>query len=313
MLMTITINNTDYDIPQSWNELPLRDQLAIYNIIQSSTGSVFLPSEVMPVKRIAILTHLMRVDDQLFIDWKTDRQREYGDEEGALVFYSELASILTATDFLFDIHEQEDGTLQYEVSLSLTKCPWPVLRLKQGKKRAKFYAPADGLKNITLHELAISFTLFERYLQSNDMAHAERLIATIYRPSKPKTAHNKRSNYEGDRRLPLYKHESTIDLRQPLFAKIPKMSKQLIVFWFACCRHQIIKSYPNIFKRESDMQVKGERVGNDYGWGGLLLSLSGGLVNLEQISSQPYENGLVYLSYLEDERKKAEMKKAFKP
>ena len=41
----------------------------------------------------------------------------------------------------------------------------------------------------------------------------------------------------------------------------------MILFWFASCRQQIIEQHPNIFTSE-----KRDRQGNDYGWGGVLMS-----------------------------------------
>ena len=89
---------------------------------------------------------------------------------------------------------------------------------------------------------------------------------------------------------------------------LPVDTKKLILFWFASCRQQIIASYQNIFRHSSKMEIKGEKVGNDYGWSGMLLSLANGIVHLEQVSKQPFHDGLIYLSYLEDQRLMQEIK-----
>jgi len=312
-MITVQIGEKKSTLPEAWNDLSLPQQLECYNILTASAGRIFDASEVLPAKRIALIARLLKLDDEDMQRWREDcRAAEEGDEDGDLVFFSELSALLGVTNFLFDIKEDGDNTL-FQVKLGLTKCPWPTLShtSKRGKKKI-YYAPADGLANITLYEMALSFSLFERYLESNDDADADELIATIYRPSKPRTPHNQRSGYEGDRRLPIYKHESMVRKRKERFGSLPRSTKQLILFWFASCRQQIINAYPNIFSAPDAMQIDGERTGNDYGWGGMLLALAGGIVHLHQVSQEPYENGLIYLSYLEDQRKAAEMRQTFK-
>jgi hypothetical protein len=83
----------------------------------------------------------------------------------------------------------------------------------------------------------------------------------------------------------------------------------VLVFWFICCRAQIIRAYPNIFTHNPQGEA-GEPAGNDYAWGGILLNLADGLPNLDAVAQQHYANALTYLSMLEDQRKKQEMEDA---
>jgi len=309
----VQIGNLKRTIPESWNALPLHHQLECYNILSAGSGSIFEPAEVPHAKRISLTARLLDLTDAQMNAWQQDCQRAAeSEEEGNLIFYSELDEVLALTNFLFTIEEDERGNTLYQVKMGLTKCPWPKLQYKSKKgKQKRYYAPADKLENITLYEMAYTFSLFERYLENNDPADADELIAAIYRPAKPKTPHNKRSGYEGDRRLPLYKHEGMIPKRKKRIAELPIETKRLLLFWFASCRQHIVDSYENIFQPPKAMELAGEKVGNDYGWGGMLLSLAGGIVHLDQISMQPYSDGLIYLSYLEDQRQLTEMRQAF--
>jgi hypothetical protein len=309
--MQLAIGTHQVEIPQLWNDLSLQQALECYNILSARPGKGFLPGEVLPSKRMALVARLAGFTPELLKAWQEDCQQAHPhDWESVMV--SEMAELMKLADFLFDIEpgKDEGAPTLFQVKLGLTKCPWPILEYtsKRGKKK-RYYAPADGLENITLYELALTFALFERYLETDDPAHADELIATLYRPSKPTTPENRRSGYQGDRRLPIYKHESMTKKRLRRIKVLPLDVKRLLMFWFASCREGIIQSYPNIFNKPGEMEIGGERVGNDYGWGGMLLALADGIVHLEQVSLQPYQNGLIYLSYLEDERKKTEMRR----
>jgi len=309
--MTVTINDRTIAIPPSWNELTLKQQMECYNIIMSNTGNLFEHQEVIIAKRVALVSRLLNLDTAFMREWIKDCNETHGKEDGELIFLAEINAILQAADFLFDIEEDEEGNKLYQLKLGLTQCPWPkISQTTKKRKKRIYYAPADELENITLYEMAMAFSLFERYLEEKDPELATELIALLYRQPKAPTRKNKQSGYQGDRRLPLYLHETMVQKRAKRMASLPEATKQLILFWFASCRQNIINSFPNIFTTPDDQY--GDRVGNDYSWGGMLLSLAGGIVHLEQVSREPYQNGLIYLSYLEDQRKAAEMKAAKK-
>ena len=79
---------------------------------------------------------------------------------------------------------------------------------------------------------------------------------------------------------------------------MPKQTKQLIIFWFACCRHQIIQANQNIFKRSTEVENP-----DQFGWGGLLMGLAQhDLTKLDEIYAQPYQNAFILLSKLEADR-----------
>lgn len=289
--MEITINQDSYTAPQSWNELSLRDLLSSYHIIMQETGSLFSATELIPAKRISLLQRLVGIDDEVFTQWRQDCIEEHGEQDGHFVFLDEVSQCLAVADALFD---EEDGA--YQIRLGLTRCPWPRLRL--GKQT--LYAPADGLANITIYEMSMIFSVFERYLESRADDDLHELLAIIYRPGKPKTKKNKLSNYQGDRRLPLLHFEATIPDRAEHMARLDSLVKQVMLFWVASCRQAIIEQFPVLFSSPT-----AERP-DPFGWGGVLMVLAGGLENLDSVSQQSYSNALVYLSYLEDQRRRQE-------
>lgn len=293
--MKVEINNIKRFLPDSWNELTHTELLTVFQlVVESMPAFVFTKEEVPDFLRIELAKYLLKIDDTFLVKWEADAAID-----GEMVFIDEFKKVAyTVTNFIFNENE--------EVELGLTRNPYPKVAYRRKKKKKYLYGPGDSLSNISLYELGTSFTLFEKYLKDQDDNHLLKLLSVLYRPGKPRTKKNIRSDYNGDRRLPYQGYETTIDRRIPIIKKWPPMVKNLLFFWFASCRNNIIDSYPNVFKKESSNL---EQIGNDYGWGGILLSLSGGVVNLEIVGSQQWQQGLAYLSFLEDERKLAELKK----
>ena len=312
---------TEVQLPKSWNELTLDQQLAAYGIIFENSPDVLAPQEVLPAKRLSLFLLLSGKEENFLHQWQSDcRQAEENDDDGDTVFLSELDECLSSTNLFFKQNEEKGNA--YEINFALTRCPWPEMagvpsHFKHIKSTITWHAPAfdedtaDGLSNINLYELANTFTLFERMVTEKDLKMKERLVqrllCTLYRPVKPETPENIECGYNGDIRQPLEGFETMIKKRQPHWKFIPAPAKQLLIFWFASCRKYIIEQYPLVFK-----PPKGEKQnGNDFGWGGVLLELAGGLPQLQKVYKQPYQNGLIYLSRLEDQaiRRELEEKK----
>lgn len=320
----ITPNETPqhFTLPQTWNDMTVRQQMEAYNIIMATSGEVFEARELVPAKRILLFKTLSGITEQQLEAWKKDCIDANEDQDlGELVFLSELDEALSSTNFLFEINEntpddngQESHTVSeraYSLALTLTRCPFPQLDLPKPKKRKKhkarcYLAPADGLSNISFLELCVSFQLFEQYTQDQKEDTADELLATIYREPKPATKHNKRTGYHGDKRQPYLGLEALVPQRKKKITKLQKEVKQLLLFWFACCRQEIINSFPDLFSQDSSRSTPSK-----YGWGATLMAMAGGLPQIDAVSAQPAEDALAYLDYLNEQAKKAEMDAAF--
>lgn len=301
-MTTVQLGKKTFNIAQSWNALPLRDVLQCYNIIMSNTGQWINPVELLPFKRLLLVRYLLKLSSTYMQQWEEDCIKEYG-EDGAMVFIAELDEVLKIADFLF---EKLDNN-EVAISLTYTNIPYPYLegkRSKSSKKKTRLYGPKNSLGNITLFEMGYTFQIFEKFIETQEEQYANQLIAALYRPQKPRTKENQRTGYYGDIRMPLHKLEHMVDKRVQLVETLPDIVKRIIIFWFASCRQQIIRDYENIFKATDNNK---RHVGNDYGWGGILLALSDGIANIDQVANRPYQDGLIYLSYLEDQRKVVEM------
>ncbi|PHN06944.1 hypothetical protein [Flavilitoribacter nigricans] len=298
----VKIGKKEFYVPQSWNKLSLRDVLQCYNIIMSNTGSWISPVELLPFKKLLLVKYLLKLSQTFMEQWEQDCIQEHGKQDGQLVFISELDEVLQIADFLFERLEHNEVA----ISLTYTNIPYPYLegKKKNHKKTTRLYGPKSKLENITLYELGYTFQVFEKFIETQEEQYADQLIAALYRPMKPRTKENQRTGYYGDIRMPLYKLDHMVAKRQEITATLPAIVKRIIIFWFASCRQQIIQGYENIFKKPDDSR---RHVGNDYGWGGILLGLSDGIANMDQVANRPYADGLIYLSYLEDQRKVVEM------
>ncbi|MCB0597765.1 MAG: hypothetical protein KDD28_27045 [Phaeodactylibacter sp.] len=305
--MTIAINQDEnLTLPDSWNEMDNRQLLTVYQLLFQDAEPLLSATEVLPYKRIQVMQALTGWDDNFLAKLKADMVAELGEEEGKHRFSAMLhnASKDVSAPYL---ETNEEGASS--VRLSLTRNPYPEFTFKHRGRRRSYYGPADELGNLSIYELCVAFTLFEAYLKNPGDDAADTLIATLWRPPKPSTPDNKARAYQGDRRLPYQGYEAATDGRKNRIRKLPPIVKKVILFYFASSRQQIISGYQNLFSQDK-RQV--ERVGNDYGWGAMLIQLAGGLANLETIGTQSWQNAFTYLSYLEDQRKLAEMRRQAK-
>ena len=299
--MRLSIQDKEFDIPQSWDDLPFERALKAYELLMHDTHGLLPDEQVLPFKRIELMKLILGIDDEFLRTWEADCIH-FDSEHGRIAFIDELDFVSkSVTSALFSTEGKRT-----QISLTWTQCPWPVLTYKDAKgKSQNLYGPADALENLTIYELGTVFMIFERFVKTGDESIATELIATLYRPGKPYSVENQMSGYRGDRRLPLLHHESTVPHRMKTIEKLPHLVKAFVVFWTACCRHKIIGQYPNLFGASDSGDA--ERVGNDYAWGGVLLNLADGIVHLDQVASQPWATALTYMSMLEDRRKETEL------
>lgn len=316
--ITIRIGNKSRKVacPNSWDDLDDRSFLLFYSTLFTSPGDEFTQTGFTTLKLISMAQAILRVDHHFLAQWEADCLRQDA-ENGQVMFLDELRQVVHACiGGLFEIGEDEEGNTTYSVKLNRTKNVWPIIargregervRKREGEKVIQLYAPADGLANLTIYELGVAFSLFEAYLQTNDLKYAYELLGTIYRPSRGETREERVNGWKnGDRRTPYRNYEAKAKERGKLFETLPGLTVRAILFWFAGCRQGIVDSYPKVFKKTGD----GGRAGGNYGWGGVLLSVAGGPAGLEAVADQHYSNALTYLSMKEDEAVEAERRLA---
>jgi len=320
--VTVTINNVAYhaEAPTSWDALSQRQLLDFYLLVFSPNvpADSQFQAGMTNLQLLILVNALLGISKEDLSVWEQDCLEANGAEFGPVMFAAELRSVVHALiGGLFDITEDaETKQTTYAVKLNRSVCPYPELvkRPPAGRYRSKrleaqhtkkYYAPADGLGNLTIYELAAAFSRFEAYLATNDERHALELLAILYRPPKLATKDNLESAFEGDIRLPYRKREGTTAQRVPLMATLPLLARRVILFWFASCRAQIVRQYPKVFSAPA-----GEGDAPGYGWGGVLLSVAGGPAGLEAVADQHYSNVLTWLSMKAEEADELERRLA---
>jgi len=310
-------------VPRSWDDLDDRTALLFYGTLFHGMGDGMTQGTFTTVKLIGMTQHLLGLDMDVMAAWErsltpSPSPVERGDA-GDQVFLEELKQVLkVALAGLFEITQDEKtGATGYAVKYNRTRNVWPALtRTPKGngktKKTTWYYCAADGLANITIYELAHTFSLYEAFAHTGDEALADKLIGTLYRPSRPETVQERESAWHGDRRQPLRGYEGKVEERAKMAKTLPALTRRFLVFWFAGCREAIVKQYPRVFRREGD----GDRGAGGSNWGKLLLSLAetGTFGPLGETSDQHYSNALTYMTMKDEEaeRMRREMEKTKK-
>jgi len=292
--------------PESWDALDMKQLLRYYNLLFTTGFNPSSDTTFTMVKLISIARDVLGLDDNTMDLWAKSCYTA-DPENGETMWHHEVRTVVhAAIGGLFEITEQEDGSTTYAVKYTRLQNPWPELVDKKEDKRGKllkrtwYFAPGNELGNMTMYEFSTVMSLFDAYMESGNDAICNRLIAVMYRPKKPETRENRGSNYNGDKRMPLRGYESTIDARVKMVETIPLLVRRVMMFWFASCRLKIVQSYPKVFK-----QSKGNE-GPNYGWGGVLLNIAGGPVNVNEVGDQNFHTSLVWLSMKEDEAREME-------
>ncbi len=316
-VITIKIGDRfrDVKVPRSWDDLDAKTALLFYSTLFTSTGDEFTHSAFTAVKLISLTQHILGFSPDMMAKWEADALRADA-EHGQAVFLDELKQVIEAAMAgLFEVVTDEaSGNTGYAVRFNRTRNPWPVLMhtppagrgAKRPAKTRTLYCAKDGLENITVYELAYTFSMYEAYVQTRDEMFALRLIGALYRPSRPETEEERESAWHGDRRQPLRRYEGKVEERAKMAATLPMLTRRFLVFWFAGCREAIVKRYPRVFKKAGDGDGGG---GGD--WGRMLLSLaeSNTFGSLGETSDQHYSNALEYMS-MKDEQAE-DMRKEF--
>jgi hypothetical protein len=263
-------------VAENWDELTTPQYLKVCEVFMINWGGVgIFPENVVSVMRQQLLYIITDTDNVFWENIRKAYLKEYGGDD---TFMALLRDMLQLTDFMFKKRANTEGVVTYEAHVTRTVNPYPSIyfdaqkmireytiagnkakttQLKReyektvrelktlfGKtKEVVYFAPADGLDNISFYEMCALFQVYEKYVTNGAKdIHLCELIATMYRPKKGWTEHNQVTDYEGDKRIAYEGSEGTVDSRTQKCKLIHKAVKWGLLFWFVGCRTAIFEN-----------------------------------------------------------------------
>jgi len=275
-------------IPKSWNDLPTPILLNITaELMAAGFEAAITPSESTTYRRLCVLGALINCTPKnlLYILGLGDGEDSLKGERRKEVT-ADLDTLLQQITFCFEEvkSEEEDGPTLYRLNPTLTRNPY--------RKIHDLYGPPNGLKGISIYELAMILTRMDAYTASKDPKDLHLLMATIYRPRILRSARTM-SGKVGDLRQKLYQNDDHIELRAKRWRKCPPLVLQLILFYLQSCRQAIVKTpaFAILFEQSSGGKE------DPHGWAGTLLHLANNQVmNMDRAAVVPYESALLQLA-----------------
>jgi hypothetical protein len=234
-MKVITLDKHKMKFPENWNELSLNQLLGLYTLLLPGTikGSKSLAKSVIIIKLIA---------PNLFNFRFFFKFMELPKHMVVQVFFP-LIEFLTESNTLTEFKLKS-----FRVGLT------------------RYYAPADGLNNITIDEFRWADKMYIKYKQTNDTDWLDGLVAILYR-KKRKDYNPTLPTYKGDIREDF--NEFTISKNSEKVDKISLDKKHIILLAYEGSRNKQIEACEHLF---SDTQKSS---GKKSGYGTLLLELSG--------------------------------------
>lgn len=287
-MIKLHINNQNYDFPQSWDDLTPEQIITFWKILNDTIYDSTPANEVLDIIKLRLFFQITGLNSQFIDMWKIDSAKEFPDDP-----LFEIREVLSLFDWLFEI--QEDGK---SLAATLLRNPFQLIIGIDGEgQKIKLIGPAHSMSNLTFGELIQVFTCVEQ-IASGDESKKTELVATLYRPIKPDADEN-----DLDQRQPYIRYEHLVPKRIQWVGYIDDIVKDIVSFWAACVHRSYTDKYENLFEKAKEIAEE-EKVGNDYSWGGLILSLSGDITKIVEVQSQQADDAFVYMSFLEDARQR---------
>jgi hypothetical protein len=262
-MTTITLDKHKMQFPTCWNELTLKQLLGLYTLLLPGTivGTKSLAKSVIIIKLIApnlfkfrFFFKFMQLPKHMVVQ----------------VFFP-VIEFLTESNTLTEFKLKS-----FRVGLT------------------KYYAPADGLKNITIDEFRWADKMYIKYKNTNDTDYLDGLVAILYR-KKRKDYNPTLPTYKGDIREDFNEH--TISKNSEKVDKLPLAKKHVILLAYEGSRNKQIAACEHLF---SDTQ---KSTGKNDGYGGLLLELAGTKFGTYEQTCKT--NWKIAFNYLENQAEKA--------
>jgi hypothetical protein len=308
------------ELVQEWNDMTDSEYMKVANVIFYLETLSIESAEMLEYLHRSIIEILLHQTTGFLQQLRNAYLVKEGIEEGEASFAEYLSFLKKNTSFIFVkkgkkkvfinhartvLCENQRKLKSYEGAMSIKEQQEPLTnkqKLKDfGQKKlhssinkwskrntVNWYAPADGLDNISIYEWVHLAQHYEAYLslrKANSVegiAEAEQefdnLLAVLYRPAsieyktrnfKGKSKRRDREDISDPRQL-LFKHEDKVKDRAAQWANLRKNDAQVslifrrsILFWYLSCRQSIIEQYPYCFN-QSAKTIEGSTNYNEF-------------------------------------------------
>ncbi len=225
-MKNITINDIEFTIPTSYNDLDEKEFGLICQLLANNT----------PGNQLKTLFYLLKL--QLF-NWRNRKRNQVI----KLLNAEWIHTLLTDNTLLGWILEEPKLTKYFIQSF------WC---------RGIYYVgPSKRILNISASEFVFAYTFYKQYSQTKDVKALNSLIAVLYRPLNPFYLLNAFSyGFTGDQRISL--NTFLFEKRIKRFSRLPDHLKLGIFMQFssAWAQFETKKEYEYVFRKVGDSNVK---------------------------------------------------------
>lgn len=279
---TLKINDDIFQIPATWSELSEEKRIEVWKILNDDLNNHVDPTEELSFIQFRILIAITDITfDYLFA------LRQVDEEEW--VIYTSI--ILNHVSWMFEVTEEGQSIAS---NMYINPVPSPI-----EINGIQYVGPDDDMDNVKFGELVAVFTKIENLNPDHPEESSDELWSILWRP----ISHDATDD-SYDKRIPYVGLEHLALKRKQLAGHVSPHIKDFIMYWAQCIRKKYADAFENLFKAA---KIEGERSGNDYAWSGVIMSLANDVTKIPEVQKQGAEDVFVYLSFLEDERLKAEM------
>ncbi|QHL87403.1 hypothetical protein GU926_08130 [Nibribacter ruber] len=140
--------------------------------------------------------------------------------------------------------------------------------------RPALFGPRERFRSLSFLEFIYADTYFMSFTQKQTPEKLDRFVACLYREKRWFHFIVKRlTSYGGDCRQEFNQH--LVERRAQLVARLPLEVKLAVLSWYRGCRFELEGEFPLVFSEGT--QKKAGRSG----WDGVLLGMSGHVINIE--------------------------------
>lgn len=222
---TLKTLGRSFSAPASWQEVTKEQLLFIIRLMNSGC-----PYDEIQFRMVV---ELFRIPEKKLTFFKYSRPARYRDY---------CADLLTATEGLFDFLFDRIKTDESEIVVISKKLTNQLLPEYQG-----FYGPTSGLSNVQIWEFTMAEAAFMDFVERKEPKHIDRLVATLYRPSRSDVdtwRASDRYNLD-DRRI---FNDQLIERDMEAVKRWPQEVKELIFIFFFSCREALSASFPKLYR-----------------------------------------------------------------